>query len=393
MIIYNIRPGDTIYGVSKKFGVSQSVVLEINDITDERNLTIGQSIIIPNGKATKQTIIKDYILVPTNANNKKSIDVNGYVFPEIDMELLNKTLPNLSFLSIFSYQVKPDGSLVEIDDQPLIDAAMAKKVAPIMVISNILEGGSFDSNLVQTILNNSEIQDKLISNILTTLKSKNYYGVDVDFEYIFPKDKNAYNNFLKKLSDTLKPLNYSISTALAPKTSATQRGLLYEAHDYKFIGNIVDRIILMTYEWGYTFGPAQAVSPIDKVEEVLKYAVNDIDSQKILMGMPNYGYDWTLPFVEGSRAMSLSNSEAISLAQKVGSIIEFDQTTQTPFFTYYDTNNKRHIVWFDDVRSINSKLKLVEKYNLGGVSYWTINKYYAQNWIVLNYMYNINKYI
>jgi spore germination protein len=58
---------------------------------------------------------------------------------------------------------------------------------------------------------------------------------------------------------------------------------------------------------------------------------------------------------------------------------------------YYDKDGKRHVVWFDDARSIQARLGLVDEYNLGGVSYWTINRYFPQNWLVLESMYDIKK--
>jgi len=109
------------------------------------------------------------------------------------------------------------------------------------------------------------------------------------------------------------------------------------------------------------------------------------------MGIPNYGYDWTLPYVPGSRATALSNLQAMNLAINTGSTIQFDERSQAPFFNYYDENGKRHVVWFDDARSLTARLKLVEKYNLGGVSYWTINRLYRTLWATLRALYDVNK--
>ena len=109
------------------------------------------------------------------------------------------------------------------------------------------------------------------------------------------------------------------------------------------------------------------------------------------MGMPNYGYDWTLPYVQGSRATSLSNLQAMNLAINTGSTIRYDETAQAPYFNYYDANGRRHIVWFDDARSLTARLKLVEKYNLGGVSYWTINRLYRTLWYTLRALYDVNQ--
>ena len=162
-------------------------------------------------------------------------------------------------------------------------------------------------------------------------------------------------------------------TAIAPKTSAGQVGTLYEAHDYPVHGELVDFVIIMTYEWGYIYGPAMAVAPINEVRRVLDYAVTEIPPEKILMGMPNYGYDWTLPFVQGSAARTLSNTAAIAQASDVGAAINYDEKSQAPFYNYYDRQGRRHEVWFDDARSIRARLRLIYDYRLGGLSYWTID--------------------
>ena len=103
--------------------------------------------------------------------------------------------------------------------------------------------------------------------------------------------------------------------AVAPKTSDTQSGVLYEGHDYAAIGKAVDQVLLMTYEWGYTYGPPMAVAPIDAVERVVRYAVSRIEPGKLLLGFPNYAYDWTLPYEAGlTRAVVIGNEAARQLA-------------------------------------------------------------------------------
>jgi spore germination protein len=260
-----------------------------------------------------------------------------------------------------------------------------------MVITNIIEGGSFDSNLAHSILSSAEVRGTLIENVVANMQNKNYYGLDIDFEYIFPTDRENYNTFIREATERLHPLGYTVTTNLAPKVTLNQPGLLYEAHDYVAHGRLADHVVLMTYEWGYTYGPPQAVAPIDQVERVLRTAISVIPSEKILMGIPNYGYDWTLPFSRGSAAESLTLNGAVNRAADVGAEIRFDQKSQSPFYNYYDRSGKQHEVWFEDARSIEAKLSLVSKYNLLGVSYWTINTFFNQNWLVLRSMYNIRR--
>lgn len=124
-----------------------------------------------------------------------------------------------------------------------------------------------------------------------------------------------------------------------------------------------------------------AVQPIEEVRKVLSYAVTEIPSGKILLGMPNYGYDWTLPYMRGTAAASIGFTAATELANSKGSEIFFDENSQTPYF-YYTENGVRHVVWFDDPRSIDAKLGLVDEFNLAGASWWTINRCYPPNRLI-----------
>ena len=149
----------------------------------------------------------------------------------------------------------------------------------------------------------------------------------------------------------------------------------------------------MTYEWGYTFGPPMAVSPLPQVRQVLDYAVTAIPPHKILMGMPNYGYDWTLPYTKGRPARSLSFAQAEKLAADTGATIQYDSQAEAPHFNYTDDAGADHVVWFDNRQSIAARLALVKEYNLGGISFWTINRISLPGYEELAQMYNIRKVI
>ena len=137
-----------------------------------------------------------------------------------------------------------------------------------------------------------------------------------------------------------------------------------------------------------------AVAPINQVRRVLDYAITQIPPDKIFLGIPNYGYDWTLPFVQGvSRAESISNVEAVERAARVGAQIQFDEEAWTPFYEYTDADGNDHVVWFEDARSINAKLRLIQEYGLRGAGYWTIMNYFPQNWTLLNSLFDVKKLI
>ena len=187
----------------------------------------------------------------------------------------------------------------------------------------------------------------------------------------------------------LSPMGLPVLAALAPKVFAAQPGTLYEGHNYRLLGQAADRVLLMTYEWGYTYGPPMAVAPIRNVRQVVEYALTEIPAHKIWLGIPTYGYDWTLPYTKGRKAISLSNPRALSLAAEFRVSIRYDETAQSPWFSYTDCQGQPHEVWFEDARSIRAKLSLAAEYGLAGVGYWNLMRPFAQNWVLLNALYQV----
>lgn len=133
-----------------------------------------------------------------------------------------------------------------------------------------------------------------------------------------------------------------------------------------------------------------AVAPISNVRAVLDYAVTEIPAEKIFLGVPNYGYDWPLPFIQGeTRAQSISNQRAIELAQEYDVAIQYDERAQAPFFHYTDAGGTVHEVWFEDARSLDTKLRLIAEYGFRGAGFWNAMRPFSQTWLVLDSLYNI----
>lgn len=422
MIIYTVKPGDNLYNIARRYSVGIGTLTEANGLRYPDRLAVGQELVIPlrggyevqSGdslysialsagvtldalKAANPQIAPPYTIytgeiIYLPQTQRPGIRVNGYVYPTVDASVLERTLPYLTFLSIFSYRTNAEGELNSIEDEALIRTAREAGVAPVMVVTNTRASGGFDSDLISTLLTDSTAVRRLIDNILTNLRAKNYFGVDIDFEYIPPANRADYNRFLEQLAEQLHQNGYKLSTAIAPKIRADQAGTLYEAHDYAFHGRVADQVIIMTYEWGYMYGPPMAVSPIGPVRQVLDYAVTVIPPEKILMGMPNYGYDWTLPYVSGRPAQILTINQAVNRAIETGARIEYSESAQAPFFRY-TKDGAEHIVWFENASSTRARLELVSQYGLGGVSYWTLNSFFPQNWAVLESMYSVEKVI
>ena len=299
--------------------------------------------------------------------------VNGYAYPSISKETLEWWLPRLSWVAAFSYGFTEDGNLINLEDANLIIPATEAGVRPMMVLTPLDADGNFNDNIAIRVFENLDAQQNLIDNIEANIKNKNMGGVDFDFEYLEADYADDYVELVGRTRGRLRPQGYLTTVALAPKVSTDQPGLLYQGHDYAGMGQAADYCLLMTYEWGYTYGPPLPVSPINSVRRVLDYGVTQIPPEKILMGMSNYGYDWRLPFVQGeSKAEKLTNYQALARAEYYGVDVQYDEEAQAPFFTYTSPDGSEHIVWFEDERSWRARLALVEEYGLAGISIWNI---------------------
>ena len=376
---YWVRSGDSLFSIGQRLGVPAQRLAEINQIALETPLQPGIKLYIPPKRKTR-------------------MESNAYIEPmgeEVSENLITSArsrAPFLTYLAPFSYEANTDGTLTPplLDDFPSI--AEQTNTGLMMVITNLKEG-AFSEEVGTAILNDEAVQDKMLDEIIATAQTAGFQDIHFDFEYLLVEDKEPYTQFLRKAAARLKEENLLISTALAPKTSADQPGQWYEAHDYRAHGEIVDFVVLMTYEWGYSGGPPMAVSPIGPVREVIEYALTEMPPEKIMMGQNLYGYDWTLPFEPGGEyAKALSANRAVALAYERNVPIQYDTESQAPFFEYTDDEGAEHVVWFEDARSIDAKFNLIQELGLRGISYWKLGLPFPQNWLLLQDRFNIRKF-
>lgn len=370
MEIYVVQPGDTIDSIALALGVSAEQLIYDNQLIYPYELAVGQALFVDRN----------------TRNATRAISVSGYAYPFISPWVLEQTLPFLSELPIFSYGFTAEGELLPPaygDDTWMIAEALRFGTQPVLTLTPFGPDGNFNNRLIHSVVNNEAYKNNLIQNLLNTMDEKGYEGVDIDFEYILASDRDAFTAFVWEVAETMRANGYHTSVALAPKTSSEQTGLLYEGKDYRALGEAADHVLLMTYEWGYTYGPPMAVAPIHQVRRVVEYALTQIPSEKINLGIPNYGYDWPLPYVRGvTKATTINNVQAVRIAIAQGAVIQFDELSQSPFFTYISEGTE-HEVWFEDVRSLQEKFNLIKEYSLRGCGYWQIMQWFRANWLLL----------
>ncbi len=374
-IIYTAKRGDTLFSIARQYGISAMELLQRNPVYLFQQLYPG-----------------DQLTISFQGAGNRKINSYGFSYPNVPEPILKRALPCLTRGAVFSYGFQKDGSLRPIPDQAIIDTLYTYKTAPILVFSSLNEKGSFDSERASFLLRNKALWQTVIDNLLQTMRAKGYLGLDIDFEYIPASDGAAYSAFIYQTATALHRYGYSVNVDLAPKTSSQQQGILYEGLDYAAIGEAADTVLLMTYEWGYAAGEPRAIAPLPQVRQVVQYAVSQIKREKIYLGIPNYGYDWPVRAKKSiGQAKSLGNEEAVRLAAATNAQIHYDQQAEAPYFEYRANDGQEHLVWFEDVRSIQKKFRLMDEFQLRGPGYWNLSRPFAQNWSLLSYDYVINK--
>lgn len=371
-IVYTIENGDTLQNIANKFSVS------VLQIVRNNSYLLNEDFLLPGRQ----------IVISFEDVENRGLEIFGYAYAFIRQEILEESSIYIEELLPFSYGYNEDGSLIPMNDDRLLDTAVRFGNRKRMVITPLDRYERFNNQLVVQLLSDAEMQDILLTNILRVMGEKGYEALDIDFEFIPGEYRQSYVSFITNTRTRLNAAGYKVSVAVPPKVSDDQPGLLYEGIDYAAIGEAVDRVFLMTYEWGYKYGPPMAIAPIPSVRKVLDYAVSVIPVDKIDMGIPNYAYDWPLPYERGNTvAETIGNLEAVKRAVYYGAEILYDEDAQAPYY-YYTREGITHVVWFEDVRSIQAKYNLIAEYGFKGAGYWNLMREFRQNWMYVNLINN-----
>lgn len=377
---HTVAEGDTIAGIANQYGVSILQLLRNNPFLSDR------SFIYPG-----ETIVISY-------ETGRRITTNGIAYPYIPLDVLRKTLPFLTYLSIYNYRVTEEGRIVSYyDDSELVNLAKTYGTVPLMLVTTTTIQGEPNPQIALDILTNEEIQDSYINDLLEILRRKEFYGVNLFYNYMNSTNKNLYDTFTAKISDILSREGYFLLITINPNINFEGTSIYRDVVNYSLVSQPVNAITFLNLIWEINDGPPLPVISIPVIEQFITDTISDVTNGLINMGIPIIGYDWALPYIEGiTRANSLTINTAITIANDEGVDIQFDESSQTPYFYYnqYPADTPvEHIVRFIDARTINGATDLITKYGLSGIAVWNIMIFYDQLWLIINSQFQIEKLI
>lgn len=376
LINYTVKEGDTLGSIAQMHNVSVMQLLRNNPYLSDRQY------IYPG-----ETITISY-----DTEKIRTIGVGGYVFSYVNRDILRKTLPFLTFLTVFDYRYNFEGELNTLDDQDIVDMAKEYGVVPMMLVSSLSEQGIGNREAAVNVLSNPQVQDRLIDNIMNTIHAKGYLGLNQFFQFLTPETKDLVESFIIKMSTRLKSEGLRYTVSITPRANIERIEVVFESIDYTTISQYTDAMLFLSYDWGYSFEPSTSITPVNMLRGIITDITSVIPPEKFVLGLPVIGYDWPLPYVPGyTIGNAITTDLAIEIAADKGVPIQFSEIAASPYFFYYTNVNELHNVWFKDARSIDTITRLVPEYGLQGISIWNNMFFFTQMWFVINNLYDILK--
>ena len=427
MEIYIVKQGDTLQSIADKFGVSVQKIIQDNGLAEKEDLIIGQTLVITtpeqvytveqgdtlydiadqfhvsiiqllenNPFLSKREYIYpgDTIVISYNTNKGK-ITTHGNTVPTISKDILRKTIPYLSYLSVLNFTATNEGEIISYyDDTEIVQMAKDYGVVPLMLLTTLTIQGEANIATTYDIILNEELQNNIIEKILNIVKEMGYYGVNISFQYLNVSNQHLYENYFTKIASRFNQEGYQVFLTINPNLSMAKNDEPFEKIDYTKFNQLAQNIIFMTYEWAERIIAPSPISSFYETDQFLDYVTTYIPSDKVIIGVATIGYDWELPYAPKiSNVNSLSFERVVDLARSVGAVINYDDQSQTPYFRYRSANGIEHVVWYINSRSINATMELVTKYNLSGISVWNITVFNPQLWLIISSQYEIEKFI
>jgi len=427
MDIHVVQEGDSLYTIAEKYGVDVTRIAIDNGLVYPVNLVIGQTIVItyPKQSHTVQqgdtllSIANSYSITPMEIlrknsilsdreylyigetlvisyNTIKGITTNGFTYPFLRLDTLIKTLPNLTYLSIFNYTATENGEIIEYqDDTEIIKLTNDYGVIPLMMLTTLTPSGVTNTETAYRILLNEELQEITINNSIEIMKNKGYKGINIVFNYLNEDNEFLYQNFVQKIYNRIQPEGFLFFITININIQIVEGIIKVEQIDYARLSQSVNGLIFVKFKFGFDYGPPDPVTNITNLRALMNYVSASVSSDKLIIGIQSIGYDWQLPYIPNkSSAVSLSLDAVLNLAYQVGTSIQFDNVSQTPYFYYNQFSFDypfQHIVWFIDARTIYAVENLILEYNLNGCGIWNIMIYNAQLWTMINAIFDIIK--
>ncbi len=267
----------------------------------------------------------------------------------------------IDILSPAWFHANANGMIYGNDSPAVTQFARAHGIKLMPIVAN----GEFQQSVSHSLVSDGARQTALLDGLQWLVNNFGYDGVNIDFENVAPSDRALFSGMMTNVYARLHPLGRSVTMALPAKTSERFEGFS-GAFDYAGLAPNVDLAVIMAYDQHYSGGPAGPIADVAWVNDVINYATASFPPSKLLLGLPFYGYNWSMG---GGNGRPMGYGDIISTVFANGAQVQMDPASQSPYFTY-----SGRIVWFENSSSLKAKVNLVDLHGLAGWGGWRLGQ-------------------
>jgi cellulose synthase/poly-beta-1,6-N-acetylglucosamine synthase-like glycosyltransferase/spore germination protein YaaH/peptidoglycan/xylan/chitin deacetylase (PgdA/CDA1 family) len=306
--------------------------------------------------------------------DKKPQKIKAAFYVNWDLHSFKSLRDNISELNVvmpewFVINENTDSIIVDVD-QKALDLMRAHEVKIIPMLTNFVNE-QWNGPNISRIISNEINRKKIIQSILNNLEKYQLQGINIDFEDLVEETDENVILFQKELYQELHKNNFLVTQDIPPGNADYNINVLQNYNDY---------IVLMAYDKHNPSTAAGDIAPIGWISSVLDKVTAYVPSEKLILGVCTYGYDW----IENGRPRNMSFSKAMSLAKAHHSKIIFDQQSFCLHFDYRDEEGILHTIYYNDAVSAFNSMRLGYEYNVGGFAAWRLGEEDARTWSFFN---------
>ncbi|SPF42557.1 Glycosyl hydrolases 18 family protein [Candidatus Desulfosporosinus infrequens] len=303
----------------------------------------------------------------------KRLWILGYVSEDFQGDLraidsLREHSSHIDTYADFAFQLQPDGQFIGQINMPALQEALVRSAAPLILFHNF-NGKTFDPQPLRSVLSTTSSQRNCIRHMINSLP-ETAVGVHVDFEGVEAPYRIPFLAFLESLKVTLQDRGLLLTIAIPAKRSEREA----PGYDFAGIGRLCDLITLMTYDEHFSGGSPGPIASLPWMIEALDYAIRYIPPEKLLLGIPVYGYDWSN---EPTSIVPMRDIPKL-IEQGQARLLWSDQAVE-PYF-YYWRGHVKHTIWYENELSAKVRLGFVKSYRLRGIAIWRLGYETSRFW-------------
>ncbi len=279
---------------------------------------------------------------------------------------LNMVLPEWLFVQDTSDEVYTD------IDQSALDIMRRNHIAVVPMLSNYFNN-KFNGGNVHRIITSPKRRAVLISSLLKILERYQFNGVNIDFEDLNQEKTDEYLiAFQKELYTALQTKGYLVTQDIAP---------FNEDYNLAELAKYNDFIFLMGYDQYNSTSEPGPIAAQYWVEAALDELCKKVPSDKVVLCIPTYGYDWQ----SGRQGADVTYQEALTTAFESEGKVKFDNNNYNLSYKYYDDNDSLHTVYFTDAATAFNSMRTAADFETSGVAIWYLGSEDRRLWEFYNH--------